>query len=286
MSNICERQKIPKPDQSVNCLVFEPKPPKKTRLQYHSFILNNHMMQKFIIPKINVAPSKANIQGQDAKHISKVLRLNKGDHIEITNGEGKDFKAIITLISPGNIELDIIDEYDSLTESPIDITLCSGMLKDKKMDMVIKHLTQLGIQKWIPFFCERSIPTPDTKRIKKRLKRWEVIARESLKQCRRSRLPQISMPMSFEKLLKDSANYDLKIAFWEKATQRLDTLKKDHSNLNIIILLGPEGGFSKTEMIMAKEKGFLSYSLGPRILRAETASISSCTLIQHILGDI
>ena len=104
-------------------------------------------MQKFIIQNINTIPSKANIQGQDAKHISKVLRLNKGDRIEITNGEGKDFTAIITFVSPVNIELDIIDEYDSLTESPIDITLGSGMLKDKKMDLVIKHLTQLGIQK-------------------------------------------------------------------------------------------------------------------------------------------
>ena len=243
-------------------------------------------MQKFIIPKIDTIPSKAKIQGQDAKHISKVLRLNKGDPIDITNGEGKDFTAIITFISPGSIELDIIDEYDSLTESPIDITLCSGMLKDKKMDWVIKHVTQLGIQNWIPFFCERSIPTPDVKRMEKRINRWKTIARESLKQCRRSRLPKISKPLRFNKLLNLPASHDLKIAFWEKANQRLDTLEKDSSFHKIIILIGPEGGFSKTEIMMAKKKGFLSYSLGPRILRAETASISSCTLIQHILGDL
>ncbi len=244
------------------------------------------MMQKFIIQKIDTIPSKAMIHDQDAKHISKVLRLNKGDRIEITNGEGKDFTAIITFISPGSIELDIIDEYDSLTESPINITLCSGMLKDKKMDLVIKHVTQLGIQNWVPFFCERSIPTPDVRRMEKRINRWEIIARESLKQCRRSRLPQISKPLGFKKLLNLSASYDLKIAFWKKASQKLDTLGKDPSFLKIIILIGPEGGFSETEMRMAKEKGFLSYSLGPRILRAETASISSCALVQHILGDI
>ena len=243
-------------------------------------------MQKFIIQNINTIPSKANIQGQDAKHISKVLRLNKGDRIEITNGEGKDFTAIITFVSPVNIELDIIDEYDSLTESPIDITLGSGMLKDKKMDLVIKHLTQLGIQKWIPFFCERSIPTPDIKRMGNRKKRWEIIARESLKQCQRSRLPQISKPLTFEKLINQSASYDLKIAFWKKATQRLNTLEKAASNKKILLLIGPEGGFSKNEIKSAEEKGFRSYSLGPRILRAETASISSCALVQHILGDI
>ena len=243
-------------------------------------------MQKFIIPKIDTIPSKATLHGQDAKHLSKVLRLKKGDRIEITNGEGKDFTAIITFISPANIGLDIIDEYDSLTESPIDITLCSGMLKDKKMDLVIKHLTQLGIREWIPFFCERSVPTPDIKRMENRKNRWKTIAKESLKQCRRSRLPQISNPLSFEKLLVHSASYDLKIAFWEKATQRLNTLKRASSNKKVLVLIGPEGGFSKTEMIMAKGKGFLSYSLGPRILRAETASISSCTLVQHLLGDM
>ncbi|WP_457553893.1 16S rRNA (uracil(1498)-N(3))-methyltransferase [Desulfobacula sp.] len=244
------------------------------------------MMQKFIIQKIDAIPSKANIHGQDAKHISKVLRLAKGDRIIVTNGMGKDYTAKIADISPENIALDIIDEQDSLTESPINITLCSGMLKDKKMDFVIKHITQLGISEWIPFYCERSIPTPDKKRLGKRLQRWETIAKESLKQCRRSRVPKISMPVSFKELLDLSASFDLKIAFWEKATLRLDTLEKTPSNKNILILIGPEGGFSKNEILQSSEKGFLSYSLGPRILRAETASISSCTLVQHILGDI
>jgi 16S rRNA (uracil1498-N3)-methyltransferase len=243
-------------------------------------------MQKFIIPDIDGIPSKASIHGQDAKHISKVLRLKKGDRIDITNGLGKDYTAIIADISPDAIGIDIIDEYDSLTESPIKITLCSGMLKDKKMDLVIKHITQLGIYEWIPFYCERSIPTPNEKRMEKRRQRWETIAKESLKQCRRSRLPKISNPIDFQKLLDRSLSYDLKIAFWEKETQRLDTLEKISSNRRILILIGPEGGFSKNEITQSIDKGFLSYSLGPRILRAETASISSCTLVQHILGDI
>ena len=244
------------------------------------------MMQKFIIPQINSLPSKAIIHGQDAKHIAKVLRLNKTDRIDITNGQGKDYTAIITDISPDNIRIDIIDEHESLTESPINITLCSAMLKDKKMDLVIKHITQLGIYEWIPFYCERSIPTPNRKSMGNRHQRWEIIAQESLKQCRRSRLPKISNPISFEQLLNTSESHDLKIAFWENATQRLDTLEKKPSNQKILILIGPEGGFSKNEITQSEAKGFLSYSLGPRILRAETAAISSCTLVQHILGDI
>ncbi|NOX33231.1 MAG: 16S rRNA (uracil(1498)-N(3))-methyltransferase [Deltaproteobacteria bacterium] len=243
-------------------------------------------MQKFIIPKIDPIPSKVCISGQDARHISRVLRLTTGDQINITNGQGKDYTAAITAVSNGHVEINITKEYDSETEPPINITLCSGMLKDKKMDFVIKHVTQLGICRWVPFFCQRSIPSPDVKRMEKRSQRWETIAKESLKQCGRARVPEILKPLSFEKLLDHFADNDLKIAFWEKATQRLDTLKKDHSKLKIVILIGPEGGFSKEEIRLAKKKGFSSYSLGPRILRAETASISSCTLIQHILGDI
>jgi 16S rRNA (uracil1498-N3)-methyltransferase len=94
------------------------------------------------------------------------------------------------------------------------------------------------------------------------------------------------MPLTFKNLLNQSVPYNLKLAFWEKATQKLNRLKKMPVHKKILILIGPEGGFSKNEIESAKEKGFLSYSLGPRILRAETASISACTLVQHILGDI
>ncbi|MDC3237153.1 16S rRNA (uracil(1498)-N(3))-methyltransferase [bacterium] len=243
-------------------------------------------MQKFIIPEIKTLPSTACITGQDAKHIFKVLRKKKDDHIEVTDGKGKDYNSIILNVTQESIEIKIIEKFNSVTESFIDITLCSGMLKDKKMDFVIKHITQLGVQKWIPFFCERSIPSPDIIKIKKRKKRWESIAKESLKQCSRSCLPQISDPLNFETLMRQSENHDLKIAFWEKSNQKIKTSQSSVTPKKIIILIGPEGGFSKKEIITAKEKGFLSYSLGPRILRAETASIASCTIIQHLFGDI
>ena len=243
-------------------------------------------MQKFIIPEITELPSKGCITGQDAKHIFKVLRKKRGDNIAITDGNGKDYNSIILNATPESIEIKIIEESDSITESFIDITLGSGMLKDKKMDFVLKHITQLGVKKWIPFFCERSIPSPNIIKMEKRKKRWESIAKESLKQCNRSCLPEISEPLNFETLIKQSENHDLKIAFWEKSGQKIKTLQNSVSPKKIIILIGPEGGFSKKEILMAREKGFLSYSLGPRILRAETASIASCTLIQHLFGDI
>ena len=95
------------------------------------------------------------------------------------------------------------------------------------------------------FFCERSIPSPNIIKMEKRKKRWESIAKESLKQCNRSRLPDISEPLNFETLMKQSENHDLKIAFWEKSNQKIKALHNNGSPKKIIILIGPEGGFSK-----------------------------------------
>ncbi len=244
------------------------------------------MMQKFLIPHIRSLPVNATIQGQDARHIFKVLRLKPGASVTVTNGKGQDYTAVILSGSPSAVAVEITREIDSRYESPVAITLCSGMLKDKKMDMVIKHVTQLGIDRWIPFYSERCVPVPDEKRLESRHKRWVSIAKESLKQCRRSCLVDISKPVSFNELLAGTQDCDLKIAFWEKAALPLSALKRPKQLSSVAILIGPEGGFSENEIQVAQKKGFLSCSLGPRILRAETASISSCTLVQHLFGDI
>ena len=243
-------------------------------------------MQKFIIPQPGSIPSRTSIQGQDAKHIFRVLRLKPGKRLIVTDGTGTDYSACITAVSTDRTDLDILEPIKPHTESFADITLCCGMLKDKKMDFVIRHVTQLGIYQWIPFFCERSIPSPDPKRMHKRIQRWRTIARESLKQCNRSLVPAIAGPMHFRELLEHSSKYDLKIAFWEDADMKPTPLKRTSRPGRIMILIGPEGGFSEQEMKMAEKRNFMALSLGPRILRAETAAVSACTLAQHIFGDM
>ena len=242
-------------------------------------------IQKFIVPQIDTIPSKVEITGQDAWHICKVLRYKKGGKIKVCDGKGKDFVAKISFVSSDKIKLDIIEQYDSNSESFIDITLCSAMLKDRKMDLIIKNITQLGVKKWIPFFSERCIPKFDVKGGKIKKKRWEKIAKESLKQCQRSFLPLISEPLMFEDLLKKVEYYDLKIAFWEESKSKLNIEVKKTIN-KVVILIGPEGGFSKAEISLAESKGFISCSLGPRLLKAETAAVASLTIIQHVLGDM
>lgn len=244
------------------------------------------MTQKFIIEDIGPLPWQTHIQGQDAKHICKVLRLGSNDPINLTDGQGQDYRAIIQTATPSQVDINIVESMPSKTESPIQITLCTALLKDKKMDLVIKHVTQLGIQKWVPFFSHRSVPTPASKRLENRIARWNTISRESLKQCQRSRLVKISTPLTFQDLMEYSQGYDYKFAFWEKSATPIKPFKKDKSTSSVIILIGPEGGFTQSEITMAQENGFQSYSLGPRILRAETACLTATTLVQHLLGDI
>lgn len=243
-------------------------------------------MQKFYFQKTDDALQQ--IIGQDAKHIYKVLRFKINDLIFLTDGMGNDYTGKIKTLSVSQIGFEIVSENRSTSESPINITICQAMLKDKKMDDVLRYLTELGIFEWIPFFSERSIPAPDSKRIQKRLQRWKTIAKESLKLCQRSRLPKIHSPFSYVEILEYSKKFNLKIFFWEEETAKLPDLKnlKTSPPENIIIIIGPEGGFTESENQKAKDFNCSSYSLGPRIMRAETASIAACTIVQNVFGDI
>jgi len=242
-------------------------------------------MQKFLIDTEAPDPDKAVIRGQDAKHICKVLRLKPKDTISMTDGHGIDYSGCIDRVSPDSVEISIIDKHPSLTESNLDLTLCTAMLKHNRMDEIIKQITQLGVTRWIPFYCKRSIPLSGQNREKKQIGRWQAIARESLKQCRRSCLVDILPPMDFQQVLDVSKRCSHRFAFWEASDRPLAGPVPGGNN-RAVVLIGPEGGFDAEEIRLAVESGFMSCSLGPRILRAETAAVCACGLIQYLLGDM
>lgn len=242
-------------------------------------------MQKFLIDKDALNTDKVVIVGQDAKHICKVLRLKPKDTVSMTDGAGMDFTGCINTVHPDRIEIFIINQNKSTTESKLDLTLCTAMLKHNKMDEIIKQITQLGVTRWIPFYSKRSIPLSGKKREDKVIDRWHTIAKESLKQCRRSRLVEILPPMTFEQVLEFSGQCSQKFAFWEASNHPLAGIEPCGYS-RAIVLIGPEGGFEKQEIQSAAQAGFVSYCLGPRILRAETAAVSACSLVQFLLGDM
>ncbi|RJP86259.1 MAG: 16S rRNA (uracil(1498)-N(3))-methyltransferase [Desulfobacteraceae bacterium] len=245
-------------------------------------------MRRFFIDPSEISKGTPVIEGQDAYHIAGVLRLKPKDHIILVDGTGFEYKAEILSSSKNQVAVSIVEKYAALTESPIGIHVCQGYLKDKKMEMLIRHLTEIGITRWTPVISERSIPQADKKPNPSRIERWHVIAREAVKQCRRTRVPEITPLTPFQQAVTNSADMDLKIIFYENATVPFSrSIAPDgHPITQILVIFGPEGGFSNREIEFARSNGFLVASLGPRILKAETASIAACTLIQHIFGDM
>lgn len=245
-------------------------------------------MRYFFIKPLAPSATTAVISGSDAKHVKTVLRLKPGDSVGLFDGSGMEYEARITALTTDRVEADVIRRFPSMAEPPIQIIIAQGLLKDKKMDGLIRYLTELGITKWIPFMAHRSVPKPDKANHLKRKERWETIAKEAAKQCRRGRIPKICELVSFEKVLDMAASCDLKIVFWEnefKSSNFIATVS-DKTIKTIFAMLGPEGGFTTLEIETAKSRGFISASLGPRILKAETATISACALLQYLFGDM
>jgi len=120
-----------------------------------------------------------------------VLRLTPGDFIMLFDGSGNEYESIIEKILHNKVSVVLKDKKSSTSESPVQLIAAQAILKDRKMDTLLRQLTELGVTKWIPFSAERSVPRPDANRIAKRIQRWEKIVRESLKQCKRGCLPKI-----------------------------------------------------------------------------------------------
>lgn len=246
-------------------------------------------MRYFFIKQSDLAGSKAIVKGSDAHHIKNVLRLKPGDKIGLFDGTGLNYETkIVTLLSK-SIEVFVIRRFSSTTESNVKITVAQALLKDRKMDSLVRQLTELGITRWIPFIAKRSVPRPDKKRLFARTERWNKIAKEALKQCKRFCSPEIGSTVSFEDVLNLGKDSDLKIVFWEEELKPVNIkLLPPHARHpeSIFVLLGPEGGFTSQEVENAKASGFITAALGPRILRAETATIAACTLLQYLFGDM
>ncbi|MFH2066814.1 MAG: 16S rRNA (uracil(1498)-N(3))-methyltransferase [Pseudomonadota bacterium] len=245
-------------------------------------------MRRFSIQPRDINGSSAVISGDEANHIQNVLRLAPGHVIQLFDGTGATYKAVIDNLSPGKIQVTILEKIQPQTESPIRLVIALAMLKDKKMDHLIPSLTELGMTQFIPFIAERSVARPDSGRLTKRMDRWEKIATESLKQCKRNQTPKIGPVLSFPEVLAFGKTCNFRILFWENSRTpvRIPEPGNDLSGHQIILVLGPEGGFSNNEIEQARQADFLLASLGPRILKTETAPIAACTIIQYLFGDM
>lgn len=229
------------------------------------------------------------IEGPDVRHIRYVLRLDRGDPIGLLDGRGSSFTARIESIMPDSVAVEILRCIGTINEPTVKIIIAQAFLKDKKMDGLVRQMTEMGTAVWVPFCSERSVSRPDSRRLGSRLERWSKISRESLKQCRRKHAMVIEPVDSFNDVIRKAQPCHLRILFWEDERRPLDgrEIVSDGTQVNqVFAILGPEGGFSPDEVDTASANGFVTAGLGPRILRSETAAVAATALLQHLYGDL
>lgn len=246
-------------------------------------------MRRFFIPPEQIQGERAELKGPEVRHARTVLRLSRGDRVVVFDGRGHEYEARITAIERNRMTLDLIAPLPGCEESVLPLAVAQGYLKDKKMDRLVRQLTELGVTRWVPFIARRCVALPDEKRRAARHQRWQKLSLEALKQCRRSQPMTIDPVMAFNQVLDLSPGYGEKWVFYENDTRQTHWTRPPSPSPaahGILILIGPEGGFEPDEITAAQNRGFRAMGLGPRILRAETAALAAAAIAQAVYGDM
>lgn len=245
-------------------------------------------MARFFVPTRQIADHRATITGVELNHLRRVLRLRPQDRVVVFDDAGCEHEGIIRSLSEDRGEIEIIRSYQVDNESPLKTTLALGLTKGEKMDWVVEKATELGVHTVVPFVSSYTIPKLNERKKAQRCERWQKIALSAAKQCGRVRIPEIMALTEFRDLLKPLSRDALRLLFWEKeCEQGLSELKETRTTINeVIVMVGPEGGFSAQEAALALQHGYKPMRLGPRILRAETAALAALSAVQLLWGDL
>ena len=245
-------------------------------------------MPRFFVPKKNIQDKKGTVTGQELEHLRKVLRLRPGERVTLFDDEGWEHTGIIQSYTASAGEIEILKSYQPGRESLLDITLAQALGKGEKMDLVVEKATELGVRTILPFLSSHTVPRLDSKKIERRHARWKRIALGAAKQSGRTRIPEILDLCDFGDLVRRPWPCELKLLFWEKESlQGLAQIREERVRLNsLLLVIGPEGGFSPDEASEAMRHGFKSIRLGKRILRTETAALAVLSIVQFLWGDM
>ena len=246
-------------------------------------------MHRFFTAPENITDKKAILRGTDVAHIRTVLRLKSGDRVQILDGCGNCYTVTLTRVEYDGIEscIDLQEEANDC-ESPLGICLGQGMVKGTKFDGIVRRAVELGVGQIIPVSANRCISKLSPEDTTKKNQRWQRIASEAAKQCGRSRIPGIGpKPISVKEYCHANREADLRLIFWEEERYtRIRDLPHGNDFKSAAVLIGPEGGFASSEIGNAMEYGFQSISLGPRLLKTDTAPLAVLSILQNQWGDL
>lgn len=234
-------------------------------------------MHRFYLPNLQ----QSELTGDEAHHAMQVLRLKTGDTVSVFDGRGREAQCQIVEISNRSVKLKLLTQTSS---KPLAcrITLAQAILK-KNFDLVVQKATELGVTEIVPVISERTVVKLDDDAGK--LARWREIALESCKQCGNNWLPEIQPPQKARDFLGSLEKFDLKlIGSLQPDARPLKKILADVSRpVSVLVLIGPEGDFTPAELGLAKSAGCLPLSLGPLVLRADTAALYTLSILHHEL---
>ncbi len=245
-------------------------------------------MARFFVSGKDLHEKRGRVSGEELEHMRRVLRLRTGDRVTLFDDQGWEHEGVIRAYTDEIGEVEILSSFRPERESPLEVTLAQALGKGEKMDWVVEKATELGARRIAPFFSSRTVPKLDREKLERRKSRWERIALAAAKQSGRGRIPEILPARDFADLIGRSWECQLKLFFWEgESGQKLARIRRERGRLDsVLLVIGPEGGFSPEEASQAKRCGFQPVSLGRRILRTETAALAALSIVQCLWGDI
>jgi 16S rRNA (uracil1498-N3)-methyltransferase len=221
---------------------------------------------------------------QAGEHLTRVLRLETGAELTLFNGEGGEYSA---RLAPGNgkkVVARILEHVHVERESPLRITLLQGVARGERMDLIVQKATELGVARIAPVLAERSVVKLDPKQRARKLEHWRAIAASACEQCGRNRVPELLEPMALGDAIGALVEDGERFLLAADAGKSLTVAAAGRSG-SFALLIGPEGGLAENERTFAQAHGFSACSLGPRVMRTETAGLAALAVLQALGGD-
>lgn len=241
-------------------------------------------MPHFIVSAPVSENGSVTITGADVHHIRNVLRLKTGDEITVSSGSGGKFACEITQIEKDQVTATTVRQLPFTANNSPALILAQSAPKGRKMDDIVRMACEMGVGKIIPVIAERSLATKEADVSASKLERWRAIALSAARQCGSPGVAEITAPVALHDLPAES-HETLRIVFWENEAKNLKSVLDNTPRPNsVLVLIGPEGGFSRNEVEFLISNGFKTASLGGTTLRTETAGIVALSAIHHHFG--
>lgn len=242
-------------------------------------------MRRFAIAADRIDGDRVVFDRAESRHLARVVRLRPGDIVVGTDGAGRDYTIRLETVGEQATGT-VLAVADSGAESPLAITLLQGIPKGDRMEGIIRAATELGVARVLPVVGARTVVRLEPGRWRERARRWQRVAREAAKQCGRAVVPTVEAPRPLAEWLVDIETVPLALCLWEGNAPSLARALERPSPADAHILVGPEGGLARDEVEAARARGFIVVSLGPRILRTETAGAAVVAILQHRFGNL